>query len=93
MQRDGGELADILNGRIPSQAVVHFRDDAKIDAVRAGLFEHAVDHAALVGGGEKDLVDKVLAGVLEHGVQVADHVTGLSDKARSRTRELDESLE
>ncbi len=42
MQRNGGKLADVFDGAVPGQAVVHVGNHAQIDAMGARLLEHVL---------------------------------------------------
>ena len=93
VQRNGGELADILDGAVPGQAVVHVGNDAQIDAVLASLNQHVLNDLPLAGRGEEDLVHKVLAGVLEQSIESAHHFARGYGKAALRAGKIDEALE
>ena len=43
VQRNGGKLADVLDGAVPGQAVVHIGNHAQVHAVGAGLLQHVLD--------------------------------------------------
>ena len=74
MQRDGGKLADVLDGAVPGCAVIHFGDHPQINPVNARLLQHALHDVALARGREENLIDKLLARVLEKHIQRAHHV-------------------
>ena len=94
VQGNGWKLADVFDGAVPGQAVVHVGNDAQIDAVHAGFLQHILDNAALARSGKKDFVDKLLARMLEERVEGADDVTaGRHHVRRGIAREFDEALE
>ena len=88
VQRNGRELADVFDGAVPGQAVVHVGNHAQVDAVHARLLEDILDDAALAGGGEEDLVDKLLARMLEERVERADHIAAGGHDVRKTRREI-----
>ena len=93
MQRDGRELADVFNGAVPGKAVVKIGNDAQIDAMHARFFEYVLNHAALAGSGEKNLVDELLACVLEERVEGADDIPARGHHVRGSAGELDKAFE
>ena len=93
MQRDGWELADVLDRAVPGEAVVEVRDHAQIDAMHAGFLEDVLHDAALARGGEEDFVDELLAGVLEERFEGADDIAGRRDQPRRCAGEFNEALE
>jgi hypothetical protein len=84
MQRNGGKLADVFDGAVPGQAVVHVGNHAQIHAVLARLLQHILHDPALAGRGEEDLIHKLLAGVLEERIERAHHVAGGAAKRGNR---------
>ena len=101
VQRNGGELADILDGGIPGEAVVEVGHDADVDAGGAGLF-HERDDELLVGGyGEEDFVDEEGTGKLDGVAHIADDVRvagfgfafGEGDEAFEAEAEVAEAFE
>ena len=90
---NGRKLADVFDGAVPGQAVIHVGNHAQIDAVRPRFLEHILHDAALAGRGEEDLVDKLLAGMRKEGVEVADDISGSGCKSRGCTEEIDEAFE
>ena len=87
VQRNGRKLADVFDGAVPGQAVVHVGNHAQIHAMHAGLLQHVLHDSALAGRGEEDLIHKLLAGVLEERVESAHHVAGSCGMNASRSRE------
>jgi hypothetical protein len=75
MKRDGGELADVLNGAVPGQAVVHIGDHTKGDAMGARLIKHILHDPPFAAGCKENFIDELLAGVLEEGVQGSDNIS------------------
>ena len=76
VQRNGRKLADVLDGAVPGQAIVHFGNHAQVHAVDAGLFENILHELALARRGEENLIHKLLARMLEKRLERADHVAG-----------------
>ena len=88
VQGNGWKLADVFDGAVPGQAVVHVGNDAQIDAVGAGLFEHVLHQLALAGRGKEDLVDKQRARACWKRVSSVPTTSAeVAVEARSRFRE------
>ena len=95
MQRDRWKLSDILDRRVPGQAVVQVGNDAHVDTDAACLFDKR-DHGTLVGGhGKKDLIDKQCPGQMQAVLHVADDVgfAGLDLRIGQRDKALEAKAE
>ena len=93
MQRDGRKLADVFDGAVPRQAVVHVGNHAQIHAVNTGLIEDILHDAAFAGSGEEYLIYKMLAGVLEERIQRANYIAGGRCKAGTGIGKIDKAFE
>src|SRR5271157_5980952 len=93
MQRDRRKLADVLDGAVPGQTIVHIRHHAQVYAVDARLLEDILHDSALARGGKEDFIHKLLADMLEKRIQRSDHIAGTGRQPRSCPGKLDESLE
>jgi hypothetical protein len=85
VQRNGRKLANVLDGAVPGQAVVHFGNNAQVHAVGAGLVKHILHDPAFAGSGEEDLVHKLLARMLEERIERTHDIAGGGRKRGTRT--------
>ncbi len=69
VQGNGGKLADVLDGAVPGEAVVHIGNHAQVHAVPARPLQNFLHDAALAGSGEKNLIDKMLADILKERIK------------------------
>ncbi len=74
VEREGWELAEVLDGGVPGEAVVEVGDGADVDAEAARVLDEAKDEGGFGGDGEEDLVDEELAGEGEEVVEGAGDV-------------------
>ena len=74
VQGYGWKLPDVLDGAVPGQAVVHVGNDAQIDAMSPGLFEHRMNQLPFARRGEEDFVDKQGARMMEKTIDRADNL-------------------
>ena len=88
MQRNGRKLANVFDGVVPGEAIVHIGNDTQVHAVRASLLQNVLNDAALTGGSEEDLIHKLLAGVLEERIESANHIAGSCAKSGNRNPEV-----
>src|SRR5580698_622938 len=93
VQRNGWKLADVFDGAVPGQAVVHVGHNAQIYAMDARLLQHRLNDAAISWGGEEYLVDKLLARILEEGIERSDNICRGGPEAGTGVGQIDEALE
>src|ERR1035437_750054 len=74
VQRDGGKLADVLDWRVPGEAVVEVGDNAYIDAEAPRFFDQGDDQFFLCRDGKEYLVDEQGAGEREAVANVSNDV-------------------
>ena len=89
----GGKLPDVLDWAVPGQSVVHVGNDAQIDAVDAGLFEHVLHEFAFARRGEENLIYKHRARMLKESINGADNFSGGRRETGRSSGKVNESFE